>query len=232
MARKDAKTWETEKFAFPSRLSEIMKERQVSQEKLANALGVKRQTVSLYKTGQSSPNAEQLRKIAEFFEVSTDWLLGRAGSVKAIDVDVRIAAQYTGLSEEATKILHSFAEKGEFTDISKIYDNELIAVMSAMIESEYFHAFLRSITGYVMDGVQSCAQNQDEFEMPPTIERAIWDWAHSHGYEIMLMEDASKIYIQNACDRLKIMADGILSVVKRSENVKSLTYQNVEQHQD
>ena len=41
-----------------------MIDQKVSQEKLANALGVKRQTVSLYKTGQSSPNVEQLRIIA------------------------------------------------------------------------------------------------------------------------------------------------------------------------
>lgn len=76
MARKETKTWETEKAVFPSRLSELMRDQKVSQEKLANALGVKRQTVSLYKTGQSSPNVEQLRIIAGFFKVSSDWLLG------------------------------------------------------------------------------------------------------------------------------------------------------------
>lgn len=104
MARKESKTWETEKAPFPSRLSEIMKEQKVSQEKLAGALGVKRQTVSLYKTGQSSPNAEQLCKIASFFGVSSDWLLGLS-DVKSVDYDIRKIHEVTGLSEAALDCL-------------------------------------------------------------------------------------------------------------------------------
>ena len=61
---------------FPQRLSELMKERKMTQQNLADGLGVKRQTVSLYMSGQSMPDAEQLRNIALFFDVSSDWLLG------------------------------------------------------------------------------------------------------------------------------------------------------------
>lgn len=61
---------------FPERLSALMKERQTTQQELASALGVKRQTISLYKSGQSIPDAEQLKNIAVFFDVSADWLLG------------------------------------------------------------------------------------------------------------------------------------------------------------
>lgn len=90
MPRKKIQTWETEQAPFPSRLSEIMKERKISQETLASAIGVKRQTVSLYKTGQSSPSAEQLRKISKFFSVPSDWLLGLTDDscmqVRATDV--------------------------------------------------------------------------------------------------------------------------------------------------
>lgn len=111
MARKDAKTWETEKYPFPSRLSKIMKERQVSQEKLANALGVKRQTVSLYKTGQSSPNAEQLCKIAKFFNISSDWLLG-ISEAKSPDSDIQQICKQTGLSEDIVKYLQLSSKSG------------------------------------------------------------------------------------------------------------------------
>ncbi len=61
---------------FPQRLSALMMRRKLTQQKLADALGVKRQTVSLYISGQSMPDAEQLRNIALFFGVSADWLLG------------------------------------------------------------------------------------------------------------------------------------------------------------
>jgi len=61
---------------FSERLAAAMISRLTTQEALAKSLGVKRQTVALYKSGKSSPNAEILTKIALFFDVSSDWLLG------------------------------------------------------------------------------------------------------------------------------------------------------------
>lgn len=122
MARKEVQTWETEKAPFPSRLSEIMKERKVSQEKLAQALGVKRQTVSLYKTGQSSPNVEQLYKIAQFFDVSSDWLVGLT-NVKSRDIDLNAVCIKTGLSESAAETLIEDREKN---DLALLFINNLL----------------------------------------------------------------------------------------------------------
>lgn len=85
---------------FSERLSALMKERDVTQEKLANELGIKRQTVSLYKNGQSTPDAAQLKNIATFFDVSADWLLGLS-ETKSTDIDVQKICKKTGLSEHA-----------------------------------------------------------------------------------------------------------------------------------
>lgn len=46
---------------FSERLSDLMKERGLKQQDLADVLGIKRQTVSLYMTGQSMPDAAQLK---------------------------------------------------------------------------------------------------------------------------------------------------------------------------
>ena len=90
---------------FSERLSALMKERNVTQEELAHELGIKRQTVSLYKNGQSTPDAAQLKKIATFFDVSADWLLG-ISNVKSTKADVRHVCDYIGLSQEAVVQLH------------------------------------------------------------------------------------------------------------------------------
>lgn len=136
MARKKEQTWETEKEPFPSRLSEIMEERGVSQEKLAKALGVKRQTVSLYKTGQSSPNAGQLRKISEFFEISSDWLLGMS-DVKSQDENLQSTCEYTGLSESALLVIRFIKLRGE--TITR-------QILSMILESENFSEVLDKFT--------------------------------------------------------------------------------------
>lgn len=107
MPRKKAQTWETEQAPFPSRLGQIMSERKVSQETLASAIGVKRQTVSLYKTGQSSPNAEHLIKIAEFFNVSADWLLGLTNDKQKVPSPL----DRLGLSESALAALENLVKQ-------------------------------------------------------------------------------------------------------------------------
>ena len=46
-----------------------------SQEALAEQLGVSRQAVSKWETGEAEPELKKLRLLAEVFGVSTDWLL-------------------------------------------------------------------------------------------------------------------------------------------------------------
>ena len=51
------------------------KQKGYSQEELANVLGVSRQSVSKWETGESLPDIHKLMSIAQVFGVSTDWLL-------------------------------------------------------------------------------------------------------------------------------------------------------------
>jgi Predicted transcriptional regulators len=100
MPRKKEPTSVTEGNIFPIRLRELMEERAVTQKKLADAIGMRPQTVSLYTTGQRAPDVNTLRKMADFFNVSADYLLGRT-DVKKPEVTIRAICEYTGLSAEA-----------------------------------------------------------------------------------------------------------------------------------
>ncbi|MED1602646.1 helix-turn-helix transcriptional regulator [Alkalihalophilus marmarensis] len=62
---------------FKDRLKYCRKERKVTQEKLAEKLGIKRPTYAKYETGENQPDIAMLNKLADFFDVSTDYLLGR-----------------------------------------------------------------------------------------------------------------------------------------------------------
>lgn len=53
-----------------------MEDRKTTQGELASVIGMKRQTISQYVNGISEPSYEVLVKIARFFDVSTDYLLG------------------------------------------------------------------------------------------------------------------------------------------------------------
>ena len=56
-------------------IKEFRKAKGLSQDALAEALFVTRQTVSNYETGRSNPDLDTLQKIAEVLEVDLSWLL-------------------------------------------------------------------------------------------------------------------------------------------------------------
>ena len=61
---------------FADRLLELRKEKEISQATLAKALGVSYGVVCYWETDRSEPTAPNLVKIAEYFNVSVDYLLG------------------------------------------------------------------------------------------------------------------------------------------------------------
>lgn len=62
---------------FADRLSELRKEKGVSQAELARKLQVSYSVVCYWESNRSEPTAPNLVKIADYFEVSVDYLLGR-----------------------------------------------------------------------------------------------------------------------------------------------------------
>ncbi|MBP3447714.1 MAG: helix-turn-helix domain-containing protein [Clostridia bacterium] len=56
----------------------LRKEKGISQQKLADKLGVSRSTIAMWETGQSQPDNDMLKKLSEIFSVSIDYLLGQS----------------------------------------------------------------------------------------------------------------------------------------------------------
>ncbi|MBQ9557637.1 MAG: helix-turn-helix transcriptional regulator [Clostridia bacterium] len=59
------------------RLKEIRKNHCISQLKLAMDLNMNQNTISRYETGDREPGIADLIKIADYFNVSIDYLVGR-----------------------------------------------------------------------------------------------------------------------------------------------------------
>lgn len=62
---------------FADRLKYLRRAKGLTQVELAMKLGVKKQSVSNWENDNIVPSVEMLEKIATFFRVSTDYLLGR-----------------------------------------------------------------------------------------------------------------------------------------------------------
>ncbi len=62
---------------FSNNLYKLRKESKVSQQKLAEYVGVSQQSISEWEKGKIEPTLSYLWKIADFFDVSIDFLVGR-----------------------------------------------------------------------------------------------------------------------------------------------------------
>ena len=60
---------------FCDNLVSLRKMKQMSQEQLAEAVGVSRQTISKYETGEALPDIDKCKVMAELFDVSLDDLV-------------------------------------------------------------------------------------------------------------------------------------------------------------
>lgn len=63
------------KEGFPKRLKAARIEAGYTQEQVAAKIGTKQTAISKYETGALEPNLETLAKLAQFYNVSINWLL-------------------------------------------------------------------------------------------------------------------------------------------------------------
>lgn len=61
---------------FAERLKELRKEKNLSQQQMAEILFIKQQSYARYEKNTSEPSYEMLVTIAKYFKVSIDYLLG------------------------------------------------------------------------------------------------------------------------------------------------------------
>lgn len=86
--------------SFGENLERIRRGKNVSQKELGDALGITQQMISSYEKNFSTPNIEVLLKIATFFHVSLDTLVGYTPIQEQEDsIDQRFLAYYQYLND-------------------------------------------------------------------------------------------------------------------------------------
>ena len=64
------------KDSFKNRLKELRTEKGISQQKLANEIGATQKAIDFWEKGINEPKASYIIKLAKYFGVTTDYLLG------------------------------------------------------------------------------------------------------------------------------------------------------------
>lgn len=98
-----------------NRLASIRNEKKVTQQKVADFLGVSRSQYGHYETGHTSMDGDTLMKLSSFFGVSVDYLLGLSDDPTPTATGAAIgygSKEYVinGLSKEEFEELQNYLE--------------------------------------------------------------------------------------------------------------------------
>lgn len=125
-----------------------------TQKQLADYMGVRPQTVSLYAVGESLPNCEQLLKMAEYFNVTADFLMtGRRTENKPV-------YELLGLSENTIQNI-KLVKDGYFEETPG-----MLEMLDRMLADKDFYSAIESAThwnnekqGAVDEWIKFCEWN-------------------------------------------------------------------------
>jgi HTH-type transcriptional regulator, competence development regulator len=120
-----------------NKLIELRKAKKLRQEDIAKILGIARTTYAMYEQGNREPDFDTLNKIADYFEVTIDHLLGREEKRKTKEDSL----------EEVNKLVKEYGiEQFGFFDIEKWKDlsQEDIEEIKKHFEYVVFQAKQRS----------------------------------------------------------------------------------------
>lgn len=91
---------------FQNRLKELRKARKLSQEDLGKVINISGRNISYLEAGERSPSPEILNKLADVFDVSVDYLLGRSG-LRQAEAE-QVLSLFKDLPEEAVSEMKDY----------------------------------------------------------------------------------------------------------------------------
>lgn len=92
-------------------IRDLRKQKRMSQTELAKIIHVSQQTVTAWETGKAEPSSSAVSNLADYFNVTTDYLLGRPEkkkekqNVELTDDDIIMTYQGKELSDEDREII-------------------------------------------------------------------------------------------------------------------------------
>lgn len=110
------------------RLKALRQEKDVLQKDIANYLNISTSAYGFYEQGKRTPDANIINKLADYFDVSVDYLIGKT--------DIRESAKAILDSKEYTIALHSDYEYDELPKEAKDEINNFIEFVKQKYKSK------------------------------------------------------------------------------------------------
>ena len=208
---------------FADNITALRKKQNKKRQEVADDLGISRSSLEYYEKNKRKPDIEVLTKIADYYNVSADYLLGRTNA-ETTDKDLRFICEYTGLSENAISTL---CELHDPVNALNVVPAEIVPLIDFLINDMGFRltdegcayrrlAILPRLSDYLR-----CVGFGSKQEVFVTQDGKIFESkekAHEEAQKLSM--DNNTIYSANAADLAeaafyKLLTDAIASAKER-----------------
>lgn len=126
----------TEKNVFSERLTQLREDRGLKRQEVADALEISRASLEYYEKGQRKPDIEVAARIAKYYGVSTDYLVGvSAAQVTASENEtLKTVCDYLGISEASAEQVSYLTSIGYSTNMDAILSSEIIEILTTSLD--------------------------------------------------------------------------------------------------
>ena len=126
----------TEKNVFSERLTQLREDRGLKRQEVADALEISRASLEYYEKGQRKPDIEVAARIAKYYGVSTDYLVGvSAAQVTASENEtLKTVCDYLGISEASAEQVSYLTSIGYSINMDAILSSEIIEILTTSLD--------------------------------------------------------------------------------------------------
>lgn len=163
--------------AVYSRIKELRESKNESQATLARSLGISQSALGNYERGDRVPDADLILKLARFFGVSSDYILGLSDTTTP---QIEAVHDLIGLSEESTKVLSNLLKSGATEEL-----RALNAIISSGNLKEFLLSFAKNMS---QTEIESYASVFKDFGLPGQDSDADVPDVEALNYALAVME--------------------------------------------
>lgn len=207
------------KVLLAQKLREFRKKQGLTQEQLAEAMGVTVGAVSKWESGSSTPDISIILELADFFETSVDVLLGYTQQSASLEDSVcrlrelRIQKEYEAAFRESEKALQRFPN-----NFQVVYESARIYQLAGLERCD--KAALIRCQELYRRSLELISQNEDREISPVSIYIAIANAMHSAGD----VEGALKLLKEYNVEGVNNVEIGTILAKEKETSQEALNY--------
>ena len=154
---------------FSDKIKALRAQKGISQSELAKHLDTLQQTVGRWETGKIEPNIPMIKKIASYFDVSTDYLLDNENSITkqispVAEKDSELVAMSKNLDSEnyktAVKVIKLLTENAERSKRQQFSEDELALINDYRVLDDTDKQMVKNMAGKLRLVVDNSRQGQ------------------------------------------------------------------------